>query len=479
MGYEVDANTLDAFAQHLLSQLVDEKEERFGTYKEKDLDLQKKFTEPTRKRKVKKEVKELAEKMALSKEVVQRDREKNILKEEDMAKPKKSKSVSTPPKQSKTRQSQSVPTSGVQKFVPPPKPQTTSTSGAKKRNKEKPTRKYVAVEEETQSDEEIKEVKKTSTYVRVVKKPQFSGAQLSKKPRAETESSKRARVGKKQKSKLDETLKSDKVERTYEVVPPMTLKQVIDEVLKDGNMCLYTMKFFDDKDQRAIEKVVVQYMDIYSKMKSLKRQIQFLIDQRIDVNPTHDDTHSEDQSHDTFVLEVHEASPDKKKDQSSKKAIAKGKSNDQTTIDDVDAANDISDEAEQDPPVIKVVLEKATEETIDVDKGEDDGHDASVEGEEKGEEKSDQAPTTVARDTVIDKGKQIATDSDDFGQGPIDLSSLSLIQALKLATLTQVKTSEDLLKSHSVDKELIILARDVLDKILPSFKPDTFDPSGN
>lgn len=33
MGYEVDEITLDAYAQHLLSKLVDEKEERFSTFK--------------------------------------------------------------------------------------------------------------------------------------------------------------------------------------------------------------------------------------------------------------------------------------------------------------------------------------------------------------------------------------------------------------------------------------------------------------
>lgn len=33
MGYEVDGNTLDAYAQHLFNKLVDEKEEKFGTFK--------------------------------------------------------------------------------------------------------------------------------------------------------------------------------------------------------------------------------------------------------------------------------------------------------------------------------------------------------------------------------------------------------------------------------------------------------------
>lgn len=57
--------------------------------------------------------------------------------------------------------------------------------------------------------------------------------------------------------------------------------------------------------------------------------------------------------------------------------------------------------------------------------------------------------------------------------------SLSPIQALKLETLAQAKVSEDLLKSHNVDKELITLAEDVLGKILQSFKLDITDtPSG-
>lgn len=66
----------------------------------------------------------------------------------------------------------------------------------------------------------------------------------------------------------------------------------------------------------------------------------------------------------------------------------------------------------------------------------------------------------------------------DFGQGPIHVSSLSHIQELKLATLTQAKASEDFLKSHSADKELIPLARYMLEKIMLSFKLDSSDPFG-
>lgn len=73
------------------------------------------------------------------------------------------------------------------------------------------------------------------------------------------------------------------------------------------------------------------------------------------------------------------------------------------------------------------------------------------------------------------KGKQIITHIVDLTQGPIDLSSLSPIQALKLAALSQAKASEDLFKFHTKDKELISLATNVLEKILPSFKQGIID----
>ncbi|XP_059075185.1 uncharacterized protein LOC131875169 [Cryptomeria japonica] len=210
-----------------------------------------------------------------------------------MAKLKMSKPVSTPPKKSKPRQSQSAPTSGVQKPVPPPKSQTTSTDGAKKRKKEKPQREYGAttIEDiETEYDEVAKEVKKTTTYARVVKNPQFGCAQPTKKPREEADPSGRTR----------------------------------------SNLM-------------------------------------------------------------THVPEVHEAIPDKQKDQSSEKAILEVQP--------------------KDPPVIEIVSEKETEETNDTKKGEDDGEEGEkdeiveVVENEKGEKKEDQVPVTVARDFVTDKCK--------------------------------------------------------------------------
>lgn len=44
MGYEVDAQTLEVYAQHLLIKSVDSNEPRFDTFKEKDMELHEKFT---------------------------------------------------------------------------------------------------------------------------------------------------------------------------------------------------------------------------------------------------------------------------------------------------------------------------------------------------------------------------------------------------------------------------------------------------
>lgn len=44
MGYDVDAQTLEVYSQHLLRKPVDSNEPRFGTFKEKDMELHEKFT---------------------------------------------------------------------------------------------------------------------------------------------------------------------------------------------------------------------------------------------------------------------------------------------------------------------------------------------------------------------------------------------------------------------------------------------------
>lgn len=71
------------------------------------------------------------------------------------------------------------------------------------------------------------------------------------------------------------------------------------------------------------------------------------------------------------------------------------------------------------------------------------------------------------------KGKQIHVQDPQFTQGPINLASLSLIQVLKLATFSQAKDSEDVLKSHIEDSELLTMASGVLEKLMPSFQKDS------
>lgn len=181
------------------------------------------------------------------------------------------------------------------------------------------------------------------------------------------------------------------------------------------------------KSKKRVNKIMFGKIDEVTKETEVIMR-QFLIDQRYDVNPTNDVTQSGEQSQDTSISKVHVVIPDKKKDQSFEKAISTEHTNVHTTV------VDNSDEAVQDPPVIEIILEKTVKETYDVEKGEKDVS-AEVVGKEKGEDKDYQALVIVARDTVVDKRKQVVTDSNDFAQGPIDLISLSLIQALKLATL--------------------------------------------
>ncbi|XP_059070548.1 uncharacterized protein LOC131860187 [Cryptomeria japonica] len=285
--------------------------------------------EARKEKKSKKEVEELAEQIGITREAVQRAKEKNILKEEDMVKPQ-DKLVPTPSKQAKVKQSKSAPNSGVQKSAPPRKPQSTSTDGIEKRKKEKYTRKYVATKEETESDEEVREVKKTTTFARVVRKTVSGDASFAKKLKTQGEQSSRTRI--------------DLVER--EIVDDTTDNQAV------GN----------------------------------------------------------------------------------------------------------SDEPTQDPPKIEIIVEIIATELSEAGKGEGDGE----KGEEvvktkkavkeKGEEKTNEALVIMTKAIIPDKGKQIAVDEDDFSHGSVELSTLSPLQALKLATLVQIKASEDLLKSTFEEK---------------------------
>ncbi|XP_059070605.1 uncharacterized protein LOC131860241 [Cryptomeria japonica] len=88
---------------------------------------------------------------------------------------------------------------------------------------------------------------------------------------------------------------------------------------------------------------------------------------------------------------------------------------------------------------------------------------------ENDEEQIDKTSTTIAKGTIRDKGKQIVV-QDDLSHGLVDLSILSPLKTLKLATLAQIKASEDLLKSSSEEKEVISLATTYLEKILLDHK---------
>lgn len=125
---------------------------------------------------------------------------------------------------------------------------------------------------------------------------------------------------------------------------------------------------------------------------------------------------------------------------------------------------DISSEATQNPPKIEVIIEMIEKEIAKVEK--------SVSADEKGDEPIKKPPITMIVANVFDKGKEIDVD-DDFSHGLVDLSTLSPLQALKLATQAQIKGSEDLLKSQSEDKEVISLATKVLETLLPSFSQDS------
>lgn len=143
------------------------------------------------------------------------------------------------------------------------------------------------------------------------------------------------------------------------------------------------------------------------------------------------------------------------------------KLNEQTTkpiaaTNDLDNNQQIVDLGEevQDPLVMVVNSEKNMKEV-----GGEKAKDAKMEEKEKDERNIEQV--SMARDTTnFVKGKQIISDI-DLIQGPININSLSLVQALKFSALAQAKTSEELLKTHTEDKDLISLAMSDLENFFP------------
>lgn len=186
---------------------------------------------------MRKETKQLVEDIGITKEAVRRAKERNILKEEDMVKPKKTKLKNPSPKPRQTRKLTS--SSDAQKTDPPPKPQSKPSGGAEKRKKGKPGRVYVAttVEEETESDEVMREVKKSATTTKVVKMQPSEEGQPSKKPRVKIEQS------------------------------GITLKQVKEAITQQGNLKLISQFYdrLDEKGKSSLEEATIIYLNKFSK----------------------------------------------------------------------------------------------------------------------------------------------------------------------------------------------------------------------
>lgn len=109
---------------------------------------------------------------------------------------------------------------------------------------------FVTVDDEkVESDETIKEVKAKATRATKVAKEKLSGG---------------ARPGKKFKtSKLDEALKKGKLE----VKPPMSLSEIVNEAMKNGNLKPLTKWYdnFDESGKITLEEATIEYLNVYSK----------------------------------------------------------------------------------------------------------------------------------------------------------------------------------------------------------------------
>lgn len=126
--------------------------------------------------------------------------------------------------------------------------------------------------------------------------------------------------------------------------------------------------------------------------------------------------------------------------------------------------NEVKDTQNRPIDIVDVVPTKADAEKV-----------AEKEKVEVKVEVDNEGKNTKSRDIVgTVKGKQIIDDP-EFVQGPINLTSLSPIRKLQLASFAQAKASEDLLKSHTEDNELLTLASGVLEKIIPSYVKNKFD----
>lgn len=110
----------------------------------------------------------------------------------------------------------------------------------------------VIEDDETKYDEVVKEVKaKASKDPKVTKEEPFD----------------KARPSKKAKSDLDEALTLGKLQGKYTIVPPITLEKIMNVVVKGRNLKLLSDWYdnYNKNGKRSLGKVVVEYMNVYSK----------------------------------------------------------------------------------------------------------------------------------------------------------------------------------------------------------------------
>lgn len=238
MGYEVEEEIIELYAQHLLSKPVDTFGERFETYAEKSLKFHSQFKKLEIVRKVRKEVEAYAKRIGITKEVVREVRKRNILPTEDLVKEKKAKLKVSSPKPKQTWIS--TPSSGSHSPASSAKPKDKSSSGEGKRKKGKKSRVYVATfdDEETKSDESDKEIKQKGTKdSKVSKDKPFDGDKPSKKPKRDSTKS------------------------------GMTVKEVERVVIVQGNLIPLSEFYdkFDEASERTLEEATIIYLNKFSK----------------------------------------------------------------------------------------------------------------------------------------------------------------------------------------------------------------------
>lgn len=144
------------------------------------------------------------------------------------------------------------------------------------RKKQKPQREYVVVslvQSEIESNADILKAPKKGEFSKVIQKPQ-SGVERKenkeKKERSDLVPTSKPKRGKKIKFDLDEAIESSKMKTSqteYHIIPPLSTQELIDEIIKDGNLKSISIYYenMDDKDKRKIKEVVVLYIDVFSK----------------------------------------------------------------------------------------------------------------------------------------------------------------------------------------------------------------------